>query len=313
MERFGDVRVGIQENHVKLLKRFNEICEKYGIEYWAFDGTLLGTIRHKGFIPWDDDLDVAMLREDFEKLRRVPKQEWGEDYKLIAPGDNDEGEIHDKLFPRIYQIKSVVQSDKDILYWQRWSDRQPWRTSLMCDIYIFDYAPEDEKIYLKKHKKCQKYRDLYKLVKLRPVSPDGSLKNKLRAFSKRSISRFFRILWKKPWKTVDYWQRREATKCDTKTTIGAYCSSDKIDRKTYPKSDIFPLVKMPFEDTYTFVPKNYEQMLTDKYGDYMTPPPEDKRDHLTPSYVDLGDGVGHVLAEPLPGSLAEKVLSGVQK
>ncbi len=168
----------IFKKHVELFKRFNEICEKYGIKYWAFDGTLLGTVRHKGFIPWDDDLDLAMMREDFQRLRRVPKEEWGEDYELIAPGDDDEKEIHDKLFPRVYQIKSVVQSDKDILYWRRWSDNQPWRTSLMCDIFLFDYVPEDEKEYLKKHKKCQRYRDLYKVVKLKSVSPDRAIKNR---------------------------------------------------------------------------------------------------------------------------------------
>lgn len=308
MEKFSDIKGDIQKKHIELLKKINEICEKYKIKYFAFDGTLLGTIRHKGFIPWDDDLDIAMMREDFEKLRRVPAEEWGDNYKLVAPGDDDEGEIHDKLFPRIYQIKSVVQSDRDIKYWHRWSDDQPWRTSLMCDIFLFDYTPEDEKTYLKKHKKCKKYRNLYKMVKLKPVSPDGSVKNKIKAFCKRSVSRFFRLLWKKPWKTVDYWMKREAMKCSTKTTIGAYCSSDKIDIHTYPKTDILPLIKMPFEDTFTYVPKNYDQMLTDKYGDYMTPPPEDKRDHLSPSYVDLGDGVGHVFSTPLPGSLAENAL-----
>ncbi|MCR4609471.1 MAG: LicD family protein [Eubacterium sp.] len=309
MEQFSELKPAIQKRHVELLKKFNEICDKYKIKYWAFDGTLLGTIRHKGFIPWDDDLDLAMMREDFEKLRRVPAEEWGEDYKLIAPGDDDKEEIHDRLFPRVYQIKSVVQSDKDVQYWRRWSDNEPWRTALMCDIFLFDYTPESEEEYLKKHKKCKKYRNLYKLVKLKPVSPDGSIKNRIKAFCKRSLSRFFRILWKKPWRTVEYWLKREAAKCDTKTTVGAYCTSDKIDIKTYPKADIFPLEKKPFEDTYTYVPKNWEQMLTDKYGDYMTPPPEDQRDHLSPSYVDLGDGVGHVFGNPLPGSLAEKALA----
>ena len=200
MEQYNDIIKNIQSLHVGTINNLNRICKKYDIKYWAFDGTLLGTIRHKGFIPWDDDLDLAMMREDFEKLCLVPKEEWGEEYKLCAPNCDDE--IHDKTFARIYLAKSRVQSEKD-LKWRRWSDNTSWSTSLMCDIFIFDYAPDNEKEYFKLYKKCGKYRKLYKSVKLKPWTKSSSPTQKVKTFLRRCESSFFRFIWKKPWVVID--------------------------------------------------------------------------------------------------------------
>ena len=63
-----------------LLKEFKRVCNKYDLKYCADGGTLLGAIRHQGFIPWDDDLDIAMLRKDFEKLNEVAPAEFKKPY-----------------------------------------------------------------------------------------------------------------------------------------------------------------------------------------------------------------------------------------
>ena len=70
----------LHQVELKALLKFDQVCRKYNLQYTLDGGTLLGAIRHKGFIPWDDDTDVCMLREDFEKLRSIPKEEWGNDF-----------------------------------------------------------------------------------------------------------------------------------------------------------------------------------------------------------------------------------------
>ena len=85
----------LQNVEVDMLEIFVRICEKYDIKYFAIYGTAIGCIRHQGFIPWDDDIDVGMLWEDYKKLRAVPKEEWGDSVILCDPSDDNE----DHYFP----------------------------------------------------------------------------------------------------------------------------------------------------------------------------------------------------------------------
>ena len=68
-----------------MLKEFNRICRKYNIKYWCIGGTLIGAMRHKGWIPWDADLDIGMLKEDYLKFKKVSASELNEEYSLSEP------------------------------------------------------------------------------------------------------------------------------------------------------------------------------------------------------------------------------------
>lgn len=79
----------------KIMRKFHAVCKKYGITYFYDSGSLIGAVRHQSFIPWDDDIDVAMKREDFWKLLQVPETEWGDSFRIVAPSEIAPGHFLD--------------------------------------------------------------------------------------------------------------------------------------------------------------------------------------------------------------------------
>ena len=73
----------IQKAGLVLLKEFDRVCKKNNIEYFMCGGTLLGAVRHHGFIPWDDDVDVILTRDQFDRLTSLPATEWGEQFRFV--------------------------------------------------------------------------------------------------------------------------------------------------------------------------------------------------------------------------------------
>lgn len=287
----------IQLVNLKSLKKLDEICRRHHIFYWAAYGTLIGAIRHQGFIPWDDDLDVCMMREDYERLCKVPKEEWGEDCLLLTGFSDDPR--HDKLFARVYQKNTRIQSYKDVKYW-RGDDHKAWSTSLMCDIYVFDHVPDDDKIQQRLYKKIFKMATRkYKISKLWYVADGGTLREKVSAWTKRAEGRFLRLIYKKPWRHYALLYEKYAGSVKPGRRIGTYSTSDPY---LYLYEEVFPLQYARFEDMEVPIPQCYDKMLTDMYGDYMTFPPEKDRYHINFIYADLGDGRKYVI-DPVPGSL----------
>ena len=132
-----------------LLSEYQRVCEKYGLKYWACDGTLLGAVRHKGFIPWDDDVDIHMPRDDYEVLCKVAANEFDYPY-FFQTSETDIG--FGRTFARIRNSGTTgIQKRElkaDIKYNQ----------GIFIDILPLDNVPDDGK---------ERYSFLKKIEKLR--------------------------------------------------------------------------------------------------------------------------------------------------
>lgn len=118
-----------QQKMSRMLKSFDALCQKYGLKYWAVSGTLIGALRHKGWIPWDADVDLGMLREDFEKLKFV-KSELPEGTFLQY-----EGCPEDPFF------KCSIRKIRDIKSCYLKDSKAKHKSGLQLDIFIFDRFP----------------------------------------------------------------------------------------------------------------------------------------------------------------------------
>ena len=282
----------IQLVNYKSLKKLDEICKKYDIKYWIAYGTLLGAVRHKGFIPWDDDLDLGMLREDYEKLCNVPKEEWGEDC-LFCDGYSSDIR-HDKAFGRVYQKNTRIQSYDDVNNWRNPMDGSAWYTSFMCDVFIFDMVKDNsqwDRLYSK--------LKFYKILKLQPKLKRGNPKEFFTSLVKLLIYRVSRVIYKNPFLTLMTSFEKDISQLAKGDKIATYYTSDP---NIYDFEDIFPLKTIQFEDMMVPVPNNYDKLLKDMYGNYMEYPPENERYHINFIFADLGNGKKYII-DPVSCSL----------
>ena len=103
----------VHEANLKILKELDRICRKYKIRYALDAGTLIGAVRHKGFIPWDDDADVVLIRSQYEALKKVIKRELPDTMELLEPDSYRGGRAFYDFTPRIIYKNSQVHPDSD--------------------------------------------------------------------------------------------------------------------------------------------------------------------------------------------------------
>ena len=123
----------LQKVQLMMLKDFIKICEDNGILYFVNGGTLLGTIRHGGFIPWDDDIDIMMFRKDFEKLN-----------KLMSETENEKYTLCNVLNEETYHYTWNRFNLKNTLLEEWWAKQVDYDPNIFMDIFILDNLPENK-------------------------------------------------------------------------------------------------------------------------------------------------------------------------
>ena len=287
----------LQETELGLLKLFDKVCTKNNISYFALFGTAIGAIRHKGFIPWDDDIDVGIMYDDYEKLKKLPKEEWGDDVLFVTP--EDDVPYHRAMICRLYKKGTIFQNVKNTRYDRPRKNESSLRPIWMC-IFIYNRIDSVD-ISNKICKKAIRLQRMYFYSKVgMHIKNDDCFNEKIKCLRNDLAHRMMNIVSKPELKIFSIF-----LKIIRQLNHGPYVTTFLGERHTIFKSvskeqDMFPVIRVPFEDMQICIQKNYDEMLTSLYGDYMALPPEDKRYCHGAAILDFGDGKGNVLLHSGP-------------
>lgn len=244
-----------------LLTELRRICQKHDIPYYLIGGTLIGAIRHQGFIPWDDDIDVGMLRRDYDRFQQVCRQELDPAYTL-HDWDSDPASPHPFLKMKIrgshYREGLAAQSQMD--------------DGIFIDIFPYDNAPDRE---LPLRLQAMQIYLVRKILLLRCgfTLDSGSKLKKLLYGTLCTLSKVRSVsAWKKACKKLMLRHNRKPTR-----RVSNMCGSYSYKREMMDRTLVQDQVEHVFEKDMFSIPAGYHEFLRGVYGDYMKLPPEDQR------------------------------------
>ncbi len=267
----------IQAILLMMLKDFNDLCDKHGIDYFAGGGTAIGAVRHKGIIPWDDDIDLNMTRDNYEKFLAVAEKEYGDKYRIVHTQKNPTW----PLMSTRWILNGTVFSDFSMR-------DESVKMGIFLDLYCFEKIHDDEKLGKKQWKNAWFWGKLMTLRMVpKPMLFCSGIKAKVLAVVCYFGSWFLRIFTTQAflYKMV-YKYTHEADKENTKRV--AYFFDVNPYKSVIETDDISPTYKHPFGNTEIRLAKNTEAYLSLRFGDYMTIPPVDKRHNHPPAVLDFG-------------------------
>lgn len=254
----------IQKQSVKILYAIDRICRQEGIKYFLAYGTLLGAVRHNGFIPWDDDIDVQMPRDDYERFEEYCKNNSKELYPLVLFSQETERK-YPYMLSRLCDIRYRIIKDNE----------KECGMGLFVDIYPLDGMGNDLNEAISFEKRAhyltsmflQSTRKHFKIGKTRKI--------------RRIMMKYLLFIYAKLRGKHYIGKKIEAISktytFDDSDYVGCVVWRTYGKRDIYPKEWIDELVEHKFEEKMLMIPKHYDSVLSQIYGDYMKLPDADDR------------------------------------
>lgn len=259
-----DVTKFLQHLELDMVKEFVRICTKYDLTYFMAGGTFLGAIRHKGFIPWDDDIDIGMYRRDYDKFLKIAEKELAYPYKIQTYKNTDS---HHYYFSHIvdtrYKVRRLGSLDKREEY-------------VWIDIFPYDGLPNGIKgnLFYLRLLFCRFCYHMVNFDKINIARTDRAAWQKVvlkLLFVIHKIFRFDRHKWIN---RIDVLLKsNDLQNCNrVMSFMGVKLYKEVLPRRVYDD-----LIDYPFEDMKLKGPGDNNTVLSQMYGDYMELPPENKR------------------------------------
>ena len=244
----------LKEIELGILKKFDQICRENNLEYSLAYGTMLGAVRHHGFIPWDDDIDVFMKRDDYEKL-------------MSLQYEDEQYEVKSYRYTKGYYYPFSKMIDKTTCL------NEPWRAEKNMGVYI-DIFPLDLINIFNEEDKATVIHNSSKKIYFAYLM--GHKLSHHKAFKLRYIVKLSLLIFTYPIKKLVI---GTADKCVSKNSDGNYFVSfySDTDIQFINKEWLNNVSLVDFECAYYPIYIDFDKILTQEYGDYMTPPPADKQ------------------------------------
>lgn len=238
---------------LRLLARLDEVCRRRGWTYFAGGGTLLGAVRHGGYVPWDDDIDLFMLREDYDRLLAVGDELFTPPF-FLQTAYNDVGYSRGHAQLRMDGTTAILAGERG---------RYSFHQGVFIDIFPLDAVPDDRDAQAAQRRRLARWNRLLAATVRYPGSPH-----------------------KTPWKTLVHhllspipyrWfyrgMERECRRYAGEATqrVGLLSFAPDEDRWVMPRACFSAAVRMPFEWVELPIPVGFDAILTAAYGDYRTP------------------------------------------
>lgn len=260
----------IKDVELMILKDFAQICDENNIEYYLIYGTQIGAIRHQGFIPWDDDVDVILFRKDYEKFLKVMEEHPSVKYTIFDSRYNEE---------YFFQFGRMSLNDT---YWaEYWDNQVSFRLGIHIDLFILDNLPDNKfkrKLFIQR---CYFMARLYSIAVLKFDNYSKVVNLMLNGF--HNLFKFLNL-------TPAYFHKKLSKlfrKYDGSS--GKYVTDlTLMEKVTFMRDDYKPPKRVEFEDMISYIPNNDFNTLTPIYGDYMKLPPEEERVAHILNEIDFG-------------------------
>lgn len=265
----------VQAIEMEMLAEIDRICRKHGLTYWIDGGTCLGAVRHHGFIPWDDDIDIGMPIDDYRTFAELCPTELPKGMTFHTP-END---------PDMMVLWGKVCKDGTLFV-----ERDAWEVGVREGIFIdvFPYIQLDEGndhgfSHLKRTQRWAKVNYIYR------IKTPSVLESKSWGPLGLAAWRMLRVglhLITSPSKILQAFYRD----CQAKNPGVWWGNPAAAHPYPFHYDTLMPPVELPFGDMTVYAPHDWNKFLTDLYNDYMELPPAEKRHTHTPYILDLGDG-----------------------
>ena len=239
---------------VNILDDIDAYCRKNGIHYFIAYGTLIGAVRHKGFIPWDDDIDIAMPRPDYDRFIREYKSD---KFRVVSL-------LNDNNYPfpyaKVEDTTTLLNENQDLKYMM----------GVNVDIFALDGLPDDAEEAEKHCRKIDRLRFLLRIKQIKLSKSRGFVKNAAHYLGKLMLSFISqRCLVKKIMKAqLEYPYEKSQYVADLNFGLS--------DRRM-PRESFYPGIEMDFEGRKVMAPSCYDEWQRKIFGDYMQLPPVEER------------------------------------
>ncbi|WP_186603337.1 MULTISPECIES: phosphorylcholine transferase LicD [unclassified Streptococcus] len=258
-----------QEQIYQILKDFVSFCDRHQLEYRLCGGTMLGAIRHSGFIPWDDDIDISMPRPDYNRFLALSQREPIGSHLVVS--SYEQGQL-DYPFAKLLNTKTKIENS---------FVNNDGSDHLWIDILPVDGLPSDSNELNHHYRKIKRYQQLLMVS----LSAFGTGQSFLKMVVKSILGPILRLIGSK------YFGRKldelaQKYPYETSENVGVVSWGLYGPSESLVKSDYSESVLVTFEGGQFKAPKAWKTYLTNLYKDYMQLPPEDKRKvHLSKAWL----------------------------